>query len=77
MDTQTEELILKSLDSYTKNISTIIISHRISSIKNANNIIVLENGSIIQSGTHNQLISQNGYYKHLYNKQIIKKESIE
>ena len=77
MDTQTEELILKSLDSYTKNISTIIISHRISSIKNANNIIVLENGRIIQSGTHNQLISQNGYYKHLYNKQIIKKESIE
>ena len=77
MDTQTEELILKSLDSYTKNISTIIISHRISSIKNANNIIVLENGSIIQSGTHNQLISQNGYYKQLYNKQIIKKESIE
>ena len=77
MDTQTEELILKSLDSYTKNISTIIISHRISSIKNANNIIVLENGNIIQSGTHNQLISQNGYYKQLYNKQIIKKESIE
>ena len=77
MDTQTEELILKSLESYTKNISTIIISHRISSIKNANNIIVLENGSIIQSGTHNQLISQNGYYKQLYNKQIIKKESIE
>ena len=77
MDTQTEELILKSLDSYTKNISTIIISHRISSIKSANNIIVLENGSIIQSGTHNQLISQNGYYKQLYNKQIIKKESIE
>jgi len=77
MDTQTEELILKSLESYTKNISTIIISHRISSIKNTNNIIVLENGSIIQSGTHNQLISQNGYYKQLYNKQIIKKESIE
>ena len=77
MDTQTEELILKSLDSYTKNISTIIISHRISSIKNANNIIVLENGSIIQSGTHNQLISKDGYYKQLYNKQIIKKESIE
>ena len=77
MDTQTEELILKSLDNYTKNISTIIISHRISSIKNANNIIVLENGSIIQSGTHNQLISKDGYYKQLYNKQIIKKESIE
>ena len=77
MDTQTEELILKSLEKYTKNISTIIISHRISSIKNANNIIVLENGNITQSGTHNQLINQNGYYKQLYNKQIIKKESTE
>ena len=77
MDTQTEELILKSLEKYTKNISTIIISHRISSIKNSNNIIVLENGNITQSGTHDQLINQNGYYKQLYNKQIIKKESIE
>ena len=77
MDTQTEELILKSLEKYTKDISTIIISHRISSIKNSNNIIVLENGNITQSGTHDQLINQNGYYKQLYNKQIIEKESIE
>ncbi len=77
MDTQTEELILKSLEKYTKNISTIIISHRVSSIKNSNNIIVLENGNITQSGTHDQLINQNGYYKQLYNKQIIEKESIE
>ena len=75
MDTHTEDLILKSLEKYTKNISTIIISHRISSIKNANNIIVLDKGNIIQSGTHNELINQDGYYKQLYNKQIIKKEN--
>tara|TARA_B100000029_G_scaffold371821_1_gene365749 strand:- start:332 stop:2098 length:1767 start_codon:yes stop_codon:yes gene_type:complete len=77
MDTETEKAILQSLEDYTKGITSIIISHRISSIKNANNIIVLENGSIVQQGTHNQLIDQNGYYKQLYYKQIIKKETTE
>ena len=77
MDTETEKAILRSLEDYTKGITSIIISHRISSIKNADNIIVLENGSIVQQGTHNQLIDQNGYYKQLYYKQIIKKETTE
>ena len=77
LDTQIEKLILQSLNRYTKNITTIIISHRISSIKNANNILVLKNGRIIQEGNHDQLINQKGYYKQLYNKQIIEKESIE
>ncbi len=77
MDTETEKSILESLNAYTKNITTIIISHRISSIKDANNIIVLKNGQIIQEGNHEQLIDQKGYYKELYNKQIIEKESIE
>lgn len=77
MDTETEEAILQSLEDYTKGITSIIISHRISSIKNADNIIVLQNGSIVQKGTHNQLIDQDGYYKQLYNKQIIKKETTE
>ena len=77
MDTETEKSILKSLNRHTKDITTIIVSHRISSIKNTNNIIVLENGRIIQEGNHDQLINQKGYYKQLYNKQIIEKESIE
>jgi ATP-binding cassette subfamily B protein len=77
MDTETEKSILESLNAYTKSITTIIISHRISSIKDTNNIIVLKNGQIIQEGNHEQLINQKGYYKELYNKQIIKKESIE
>ena len=77
MDTETEKSILQSLNTYTKNITTIIISHRISSIKDANNIIVLKNGKVIQEGNHEQLINQKGYYKELYNKQIIEKESIE
>ena len=77
MDTETEKEILQSLEDYTKGITSIIISHRISSIKNADNIIVLQNGGIVQEGTHNQLIDQNGYYKQLYYKQIIKKETTE
>tara|TARA_B100000029_G_scaffold358961_1_gene351791 strand:- start:332 stop:565 length:234 start_codon:yes stop_codon:yes gene_type:complete len=77
MDTETEEEILKSLDDYTKEITSIIISHRISSIKNADNIIVLDDGSIVQQGKHDQLINQDGYYKQLYNKQIIRKDSSE
>ena len=77
MDTETEKSILQSLNTYTKNITTIIISHRISSIKDTNNIIVLKNGQIIQEGNHEQLINQKGYYRELYNKQIIEKESIE
>ena len=54
----------------TKNTTTIIVSHRISSAKNADHIIVLEEGEIVQEGTHNQLISKNGYYKALYEKQL-------
>lgn len=77
MDTETEKSILESLNRHTKDITTIIVSHRISSIKNTNNIIVLENGRIIQEGNHDQLINQKGYYKQLYNKQIIEKESLE
>ena len=77
MDTETEKSILKSLNRHTKDITTIIVSHRISSIKDTNNIIVLKNGQIIQEGNHEQLITQKGYYKELYNKQIIEKESIE
>jgi ATP-binding cassette subfamily B protein len=77
MDTETEKSILESLNRHTKNITTIIVSHRISSIKNTNNIIVIKNGRIIQEGNHDQLINQKGYYKQLYNKQIIEKESIE
>ena len=77
MDTETEEEILKSLDDYTKEITSIIISHRISSIKNADNIIVLDDGTIVQQGKHEQLINQDGYYKQLYNKQIIRKDSSE
>ena len=68
--TETEEQILNTIEKNSKNTTTIIVSHRISSVKNADNIIVLEDGQIIQEGTHNQLVRKNGYYKNLYKKQL-------
>ncbi|QVY66682.1 ABC transporter ATP-binding protein [Polaribacter sp. Q13] len=74
VDTETEERILSNLERISKNITTFIISHRISSAKNADKIIVLDNGKITQQGTHNQLITQEGYYKDLYEQQLLEKE---
>jgi ATP-binding cassette subfamily B protein len=74
VDTETEEAILNNLLTFCKNKTTIIVSHRISSAKNADKIIILEEGEIIQQGTHNQLVSQEGYYKELYLKQLTEKE---
>ena len=76
VDTETEETILNNLLEISKDKTTIIVSHRVSSAKNADKIIILEEGEIIQQGTHNQLISQEGYYKELYNKQLSEKEVI-
>ena len=74
VDTETEEKILSNLERISKNITTFIISHRISSAKNADKIIVLDKGEIIQQGTHNQLITIDGYYKDLYDQQLLEKE---
>ncbi|NRD23864.1 ABC transporter ATP-binding protein [Winogradskyella litoriviva] len=74
VDTETEEKILKNLIKLTKDKTTIIVSHRISSAKNADQIIVLEDGKIIESGNHESLINTDGYYKELYMKQLSEKE---
>ncbi|WP_430467827.1 ABC transporter ATP-binding protein [Winogradskyella ouciana] len=74
VDTETEEKILKNLVKLTKDKTTIIVSHRVSSAKNADKIIVLEDGKVIQTGTHETLISTDGYYKELYTKQLSEKE---
>ncbi len=74
VDTETEEKILRNLSKVSKNKTTFIISHRISSAKDADIIIVLEDGEIIQQGTHNQLVDQEGYYKELYGQQLLEKE---
>ena len=69
LDSDTEDRILKNLKNNFKNKTLIIISHRISCIKDADNIIVLNNGRIIQSGSHNELLKNKGYYKDTYLKQ--------
>ncbi|MFE3870227.1 ABC transporter ATP-binding protein [Flavobacterium sp. ZS1P70] len=74
VDTETEEAILNNLSEICKDKTTIIVSHRVSSAKNADNIIILEDGKIIQQGSHNQLINQEGYYASLYLKQLSEKE---
>jgi ATP-binding cassette, subfamily B, multidrug efflux pump len=74
VDTETEELILNNLLEICSNKTTIIVSHRVSSAKNANKIIILEEGKILQEGSHSQLLNQEGYYKELYLKQLSEKE---
>ncbi len=74
VDTETEEAILTGLKKASKEKTTIIVSHRISSVKNADKIIVIEEGEIIQQGTHNQLLNEKGYYKELFLNQLSEKE---
>ncbi|WP_458626774.1 ABC transporter ATP-binding protein [Winogradskyella sp. PC D3.3] len=74
VDTETEEKILKNLVKITEGKTTIIVSHRVSSAKNADKIIVLDDGIVIESGNHESLINKDGYYKELYNKQHSEKE---
>lgn len=74
VDTETEEQILNNLLQISKNKTTIIVSHRVSSAKNADKIIILDEGKIIQEGSHNQLINEEGYYAELYLKQLSEKE---
>lgn len=70
VDTETEEKILRNLKTITTGKTTIIVSHRVSSAKSADKIMVLDNGHIIQQGSHETLIDTEGYYKDLYLKQL-------
>ena len=74
LDTETEKNIIQSLKKYIGNTTTIISSHRLSSIQNLDEIIVLSDGKILQKGNHEKLVSQKGYYKELYKKQLTKKD---
>ena len=74
VDTETEEEILQNLHRISADKTTILVSHRVSSAKNADKIIVLEEGRIIQQGSHNELVNTDGYYKELYRKQLSEKE---
>ena len=71
VDTETEEKILTNLNHIMKNKTTIIVSHRISSIQHADHIIMIENGKIIEEGNHQNLINNKGEYESLYQKQLV------
>ena len=75
VDTETEEAILSNLKKASKHKTTLIVSHRVSSAIHADKIMVLENGRMIQWGTHDELMEQEGYYKELYFNQLSGKEN--
>eukprot|EP01132_Coremiostelium_polycephalum_P018611 gene18611-22177_t len=75
VDTKTEEEILGNLGRIMKGKTSILIAHRISTIKNADVIIVLEDGQIIEQGTHQELLELNGSYKEMYQNQLLEEES--
>jgi ATP-binding cassette subfamily B protein len=77
VDTQTEDKILNHLRHMMKGRTTIFISHRVSTVRNADRIAVLHGGRIVELGTHDELIGQNGYYTDLYNKQLLEEELAE
>ncbi len=74
VDTNTEEVILTKLKEFMKDRTSIIISHRISTVKNADKIIVLDNGEIVEQGTHNKLVEIGGIYSDLHQKQLLEEE---
>ena len=72
VDTRTEELVQKAMDKLMENRTSFIIAHRLSTIKNADLILVMKDGNIIEQGNHNTLMKKNGFYANLYNSQFEK-----
>lgn len=70
VDTRTELLIQRAMDKLTENRTSFVIAHRLSTIKNADLILVMKDGDVIESGTHETLMQQNGFYAALYNSQF-------
>ncbi len=77
VDTQTEDKILNHLREVMQGRTTIFISHRVSTVRNADRIAVLHEGRVVETGTHDELLALNGYYSDLYNKQLLEEELAE
>ena len=75
VDTETEEIILNNLQKASNSKTTILVSHRVSTAKNADKVLVLDQGELLQEGTHNKLNNMEGYYKELYLHQLSEKEN--
>ncbi len=74
MDTITEERILHHLSAIMRGRTTILISHRVSTVTDADRILVLEHGRYVEQGSHAELLQQGGYYADLYQKQLLEEE---
>ena len=70
VDTRTEVLIQRAMDELTKGRTSFVIAHRLSTIKNADKILVLRDGDVVESGTHEELMQRGGFYAELYNSQF-------
>ena len=70
VDTRTEEQIQEAMDNLTRGRTSFVIAHRLSTIKNADLILVMRDGNIVEQGNHEQLLAQNGFYATLYNSQF-------
>ena len=70
LDTESEEKVQNAMFNLRKNRTTIVIAHRLSTIKKANHIIVMKNGNIVESGTHDELLKNSKVYENLYKKQV-------
>ena len=77
VDTYTEEQILQELKTVMKGRTSILISHRVSTVKDADEIVVLDHGEIVERGTHDQLLEQSGYYADLHRRQLLEEEILE
>ena len=77
IDTESEILIQKAIEKMTDNRTSLVIAHRLSTIRNADNIIVMNLGEIVEQGTHQELLKINGYYKNLYDTQLKSQKNME